>query len=99
MISRIFRVKINSELREEFESKFATVSVEAVENQRGFISVDIGKPTKWDPDEYVMISKWKDKQALVDFVGESWNQAHIPEGMEKFVKQCWVHHYHDFDSD
>ena len=98
MITRIFRVKINSELREEFEPRFASVSIQAVQKQRGFISVDIGKPTKWSPDEYVMISKWEDEAALIDFVGESWNQAHIPEGMEKFVKECWVHHYYDYGS-
>jgi heme-degrading monooxygenase HmoA len=60
--------------------------------------VDIGKPTKWNPDQYVVISKWEDEAALVDFVGEPWNQAHIPEAMEKFVKQCWVHHYYDYGS-
>ena len=95
MIFRIFRVEINSELREAFESKFTTVSVDSVKNQKGFMSVSIGKPTKWSPNEYVMVSKWDSEQSLEAFIGKSWNQAHIPEGMEKFVKQCWVNHYHE----
>ena len=97
MITRIFRVRIDTELREEFERKFATISVEAVESVAGFISAWIGKPTEWAPDEYVMISNWRDESALMTLAGDDWSQAHIPDGMEKFVKECRVHHYRSFD--
>ena len=97
MLIRIFRVKINPEHRAEFEPKFETVSVSAVQIQKGFVSVNIGKPSKWAPDEYVMISKWEDKESLRQFIGEAWNEAHIPEGMEKYVSKCWVHHYYEYD--
>ncbi len=46
MITRIFRVRIDPALRDDFEHKFADVSVRAVESQDGFISVQIGNPTK-----------------------------------------------------
>ena len=46
MITRIFRVKIDPSLREEFESRFSSISIDAVQKQKGFISVEIGKPTK-----------------------------------------------------
>ena len=49
-------------------------------------------------DEYVMASQWEDEKALIAIAGEDWNQAHIPEAMNKFVKACWVHHYHSFDT-
>jgi heme-degrading monooxygenase HmoA len=97
MITRIFRVRIDPNLRDEFERKFADVSVKAVESSRGFITVTIGKPTKWAPDEYVMISQWENEAAIKNFAGEAWNQAHIPSGMEKFVREYWVHHYVSFD--
>jgi len=96
MITRIFRVRIDPSLRDEFEQKFSSVSIETVQKQKGFISVEIGKPTKWAPDEYVMISRWSDEEALRMFVGEKWNYAHIPEGMDKYVKECWVHHYQSY---
>ena len=57
MITRIFRVQINSEKRMEFEAKFADISVKAVESQEGFLSVEIGKPSKWNPDEYLRLVK------------------------------------------
>ncbi len=96
MITRIFRVQIRPELREEFESQFQAVSIKAVTSAPGFVSVQIGKPTGWAPDEYVMISKWENEEALVNFVGPKWNEAHIPAGMEKFVVECWLHHYQEF---
>lgn len=40
-----------------------------------------------------MISHWKDIESLKSFVGKSWEEALIPKGMEKYVQQCWLHHY------
>ena len=93
MITRIFRVRVPEHLHHEFEMKFSTISVNAVTSQPGLISVSLGKPTAWTPDEYVMMTTWEDEQSLREFAGENWSQAVIPEGMEKFVMECWVHHY------
>ena len=96
VITRIFRVQIRPELREEFEALYQVKSVEAVQKAEGFLSVAIGAPTVWASDEYVMISTWVDETALIKFAGKTWNEAHIPPGMEKFVVECWVHHYQAF---
>ena len=92
-ITRIFRVRIRPELRPEFEEKFSSVSVRTVDEAPGFLAVSILKPTKWAPDEYAMISQWENEAALKAFAGEQWNHAVIPLAMEKFVVECWVHHY------
>jgi len=97
MITRVFRARINPEHRAEFEAKFSDISIKVVEGREGFVSVEIGKPTRWAPDEYVMISRWEDEEALVKFVGENWNRAHIPQGMEHLIAECWVHHYRSWD--
>lgn len=96
-ITRIFRVKIDATLRDEFEIKFADVSVRAVESAPGSLSVLILKPTKWEPDEYAMISLWCDKESLRAFAGEHWSQSVIPKEMERFVKECFVSHYTSWD--
>jgi hypothetical protein len=44
-----------------------------------------------------MISRWEDEESLRNFVGENWAEAHIPKGMEKFIRECWLHHYTDYD--
>jgi heme-degrading monooxygenase HmoA len=96
MITRIFRVKVPAHLHQEFEREFLSVSVPFVKTEKGIVSVSVGRPTRWHPDEYVMVSVWENEAALVAFAGEQWNQAVIPKGMEKFISECWVHHYENF---
>ena len=96
MITRIFRVQIKPELRAEFEKDFADVSIAAVKGHAGLVSVEIGKPTQWSPDEYVMISKWRRVDDVEAFAGWEWHRAIIPRGMEHYVVRCWVHHFEGF---
>lgn len=95
VITRIFRVQIKPELRALFEKDFHDISIPLIKSHGGLVSVSIGKPTKWSPDEYVMISHWNKIADLENFVGQNWNQPVIPAGMEKYVVQCWVHHFED----
>ena len=97
MITRIFRVRVPALLHAEFESKFKSVSVPYVKSAKGLLSVMVGRPTCWEPEEYVMISTWQSESDIVVFAGENWNKAVIPHGMEKYVSECWVHHYEDFN--
>ncbi len=92
-ITRIFQVQIDSNLRVEFENSFERISMHTVKSANGFISAKIYKPSKWKPDEYAMISEWENETALEAFAGENWKNPVIPNGMEKFVVKCWVHHY------
>jgi len=96
MIVRIFRVTVHPDLHQEFEDKVLSTSVPLVQAHAGVVSVSVGRPTQWSPEEYVMVSTWEGKDALLEFAGEHWDQAVIPEGMETYVKQCWVHHYEVF---
>jgi len=43
-------------MREEFEERFTSISINAVNNAKGSIAVTMGMPTKWSPNEYSMIS-------------------------------------------
>ena len=96
MITRIFRVTVPFELHAEFEEKFRSVSIPHVESQEGMISVFVGRPTRWAPEEYVMISTWETESSLFAFAGEDWNRAVIPPEMERYVIGCAVHHYEIF---
>jgi len=96
VIQRVFRVRVQAALHAEFEAKFLLVSVPYVQAAQGIVSVSVGRPTKWAPDEFVTISVWANEDALRSFAGESWNVAVIPAGMERYVSECWVHHYESF---
>ena len=92
-ITRVFRVRIKAELCEEFEEKFADVSVRKVEGAPGMESVSIHRPVEFSPDEYAMITVWTDEACLASFAGENWNRPVIPDGMEKFVREASVAHF------
>jgi heme-degrading monooxygenase HmoA len=93
MIVRIFRVEIDPSAREAFETGFQSISVNAVRRCRGLISCEIGTPTKWSPDRYVMITRWENTDALIAFAGSNWNIPVIPVGMEGFAISCSVEHF------
>lgn len=92
MITRVFRVKVNKEFIDDFENDYENISIPLVKSQKGFVSVETGKPIN-DNAEYLMISHWDNLESLKSFVGSSYQEALIPHGMEKYVQQCWVNHY------
>jgi len=97
-VVRIFIVKIYPEMREEYEDMFINVAVPYVSERNGVIEVWPGKPTKEGSFEYLFYSTWESLDAIIDFVGPDYEKATIPPGMEKFVIDCWVHHYQAFDA-
>jgi heme-degrading monooxygenase HmoA len=96
VITRIFRVTVPAHLHGAFERDFLAVSVPFVKAASGLVSVSVGRPTRSRPDEYAMVSVWRDEGALAAFAGDQWERAVIPRGMEPYVSECWVHHYESF---
>ena len=93
MIIRIFQITINPEYRNDFERDFKSISIETVEKHYGLISCHIGGPTKWNPDDYTMVTIWENEASLEEFAGKNWNQAIIPAEMQKYPKTFKVAHY------
>ena len=93
MLIRVFTAEVPSELHKEFQEKFKTISAPLVKNQKGLLGLEIAKPTQWNPDTFLMISKWESEGDIIQFAGAQWNQAHIPSGMEKYIESCTVQHF------
>ena len=96
-ITRIFRVRIDSNFRQEFEERFSTDAMLKIQEASGFISASIHKPTKWTPDEYAMVSRWDNEESLKAYFGERWNEAVITPRAEAFIVACWLHHYESWE--
>jgi heme-degrading monooxygenase HmoA len=96
-LTRIFRVRIDSAYRQQFEEKFSSDVLYKIEEAPGFISASIYKPSKWSPDEYAMISQWQDEASLQAFFGEQWDEPVITSGAEEFVVACWLHHFESWN--
>ena len=93
MIVRVFRATIPQTFHTQFEEKFQEISAPLVQSCSGLVSVEIARPTRWNPDEFLMISRWNDEASLVAFAGDNWHEPHIPAGMESLISECHVDHY------
>ena len=93
MIKRIFSVVVHPELQEEFEDKFKNLALPDTLSANGCTSVEILKPTRCNPNTYLMISEWESVEALEEKFGESWHQASIPDFMKKYEQSHTIHHY------
>jgi heme-degrading monooxygenase HmoA len=93
MIIRIFRITIDPEMRGDFERDFASISVDAVKSNQGLISYHIGRPTRWNPDEYAMITVWESERDLAAFAGAEWHKAVIPAAMTRYPRSYAVEHF------
>jgi len=50
------------------------------------------------PDEFVMVTVWKDMEALRAFAGDDWKASVIPESERPLLEVSLVHHYEVIDS-
>jgi heme-degrading monooxygenase HmoA len=98
MIIRVFRATVPLERQAAFEEKFRAISVPLMVSQAGLTRVTIGRPTRWNPEEFVMLSEWEDQASIEAFAGAAWNEPHIPSGMEVFITDCSVAHYERIDA-
>ena len=93
MILRIFNVSIKENLKDEFQKEFEQIAEYISKNCEGLISCEIVYPTKIKPNDYQLITKWKNKESLVKFVGEEWDKVLIPAHMEKYPVSSSVEHH------
>lgn len=99
MIIRLFRVRVPQDLQEEFEQNFVSISVPYVQACSGLIDVKIGKLISSNSPEYLMISQWESIEAIALFADGDWQNAVIPDGMEKYVLECFVEHFEQLVTD
>lgn len=96
VIVRVFCVQIHTDLKTEFESAFSDVAKNFVGESEGLLSVEIGKPITSSCTDYIMITRWKDLDAVKGFAGEDWQVAVIPGPMKKYMKHFSLMHFEPF---
>lgn len=92
MIVRIFRARVRPGQQAAFEEKARALSVPLVRAQPGLLAFFPGRPLG-DGDEFVMVTVWRDLDALRGFVGDDWRQAVVPLEEVPFLWETSVQHY------
>lgn len=93
MIVRIFRARLKPGKRAEFERLCYEKFFSVVRKQPGCITLRISEPLERKPDEFVLVSIWKDLASLKDFAGERWNEVVTVPGESEMVEEAAVMHY------
>ena len=93
MIVRVFRAKTKPGKAAAFEAKVKELSIPLVKGAGGMVAFYSGRPMTPTPDEFVMVTLWKDEAALKAFAGDDWTRAVIPEDERPLLERTWVHHY------
>lgn len=97
MILRVYKVTVPEDLHPEFEVKFKAVAAMLLTEYEGLLAVEIARPSEWKPLEFMMMSKWETVAHIKKMAGENWNEAHIPDHMQKYAMAHSLDHYYLID--
>lgn len=95
MIIRVFRARLKPGKRAVFERLCRTVSFPVMRVQEGCLTVTIGEPAAQRPEEFVVVSVWRDLERLKAYVGEQWREAITLPGEADLLEFARVEHYDD----
>jgi len=93
MIIRVFRATVHDGKQDEFEAFFVNKALPFLQAQPGMLEARIGRPLPSSPNEFLMITMWRDLNALEDFAGAHWWEAVIDPDEAHLLKDTVVHHY------
>ena len=68
-----------------------------VKSHAGLVSVQVGLPRDETPREFLMITTWRDLDALKIFAGERWREARIEPSEAPLLDDTRVHHYEEVE--
>jgi transposase/quinol monooxygenase YgiN len=95
MIIRVFRARLKPGKRAAFERLCRMVSFPIMRAQEGCLTVAIGEPAPQRPEEFVVVSVWRDLERLKAYLGEQWREATILPGEADLLEVARVEHYDD----
>lgn len=99
MIIRVFRARIREGCVPKFKAMVREQSIPWLERTSGMLGYFAGAPLDDNSREFVMVTLWRDMEALKSFVGESWQTPVVTEDEAPLVEEMFAHHYTRFDKE
>jgi quinol monooxygenase YgiN len=94
-IIRVFHATAKSGQERAFRKFFIDEALPIVREHVGLVSVHVGLPSEESPQDFLMITTWRDLDALKGFAGENWNEAVIDPREAPLLSSTRVFHYLD----
>ena len=99
MIIRIFRAKIREGQITTFKRMVQNQSIPWLERSEGMLGYFPGEPFDETTREFVMITQWRDQDALEAFAGTEWENPVVTEDEAPLVESMSADHYICFDKE
>jgi quinol monooxygenase YgiN len=95
-VVRIFRARVKEGRQPEWERLVREVSIPELSRAEGLLAYYPGAPLG-DPEEFSMVSVWRDLGAVRTYAGEDWALPVLYGGEDQVLAEVQVHHYELFD--
>lgn len=92
-IIRVFQATTKPGQEIAFEKFFTEAALPILQQHAGLVSVQIGLPSESSPQDFLMITTWRDLDALKGFAGENWKEAVIDPREAPLLSSARVSHY------
>ena len=99
MIIRIFRATIRKDKVSDFKQMVQEQSIPWLEKSDGMLGYIPGEPLDENKREFLMITRWRDLDALKAFAGPDWDKPVVTEDEAPLVEAMFADHYIGFDVD
>jgi DNA-binding winged helix-turn-helix (wHTH) protein/heme-degrading monooxygenase HmoA len=93
VIVRVFRGQVHPGRQREFERHLRERGIPDFRAQPGCEAVHVGVPTPESPDEFLVVSVWRDIDALRRWAGTTWAAPKVAPDEAEMLARSWVHHY------
>jgi heme-degrading monooxygenase HmoA len=97
MIIRVFRATVQPGMQAAYEKLLREEAVPEISEQSGLVALHVGIPIAQTPDEFVIVTVWKDLESLEAFWGKSWLQSIALPDEAQLVKASSVQGYTTLD--
>jgi heme-degrading monooxygenase HmoA len=97
VIIRVFRMRVKPGMHREYEALIREQVVPLMRGAPGLISLHVGAPLDDPPEEFLLMSIWRDLRSMQAFVGRRWREAFVLPGEEHLVAESIVDHYESLD--
>jgi heme-degrading monooxygenase HmoA len=93
MIVRVFRGQVRPGGERAYERLLRERAVADFRAQPGCEAVHVGLPTPEAPREFLVLTVWRDAEALRAWAGDRWAAARVSPDEAELLTQSWVHHF------
>lgn len=93
MIVRVYRSRVQPGMHEAYDRWLKERAVPMIADAPGLVSLHVGAPLEDPPQEFLLMSIWRDLASLRAVFGHRWRDSFVLPGEEHLVAEAIVDHY------